>query len=355
MKKVRVGVIGAGVWAQVSHLPTLLERADEIELVGVCRKGSTELRQVAHKFGFAVASEDYRDILDAGIDLCVVSSPVGFHHEHAVAALEAGAHVLLEKPVTLRPNEAWDIERRAHDVDRHVVVAYGWNYLPTFVLAKEALTSAGGLGEIEHVMVHMAGGVRELLSGTARYSSAGPTEEVVDTSTWTNPAISGGGVGQALLTHTLAWLLGITDLRAEEVFAFGSGPHGTPVELHDAMAVRFVGGASGALSASSFHSGSQSDRHQFEVRVFGSGGQLHADLERDRLWVWRSDGEEFSPQLPRDAGLYHCRGPVHAALDLAQGRSVVNQSPIELGARTVEVLAAAYDSMSSGQPVQVKI
>ncbi len=345
--KVRVGVIGAGVWAQVSHIPTLLERADEVELVGVCRKGADELAQVADKFGFAMASEDYRDVLDAGIDLCIVSSPVGFHHEQASAAMEAGAHVLVEKPVTISPADAWDLAQRAERSGRHALVAFGWNYLPTYAAAQE-LWGERGVGTIEHVMVHMGSGTRQLLDGSSLHS-AGPTEEVVDTRTWTDPAISGGGYGQAQLTHILGWMLGVTSLRAEQVFALGFQPERAQVELHDTFSIRFRGGATGSVSGASFHSGCQDDRHQYEIRVFGSEGQLHADLERDRLWLWRSDGAEQEVPLPPRAGAYHCRGPVHTLLDLVQEREAVNRSPLELGARTVEVLAAAYASIASGR------
>lgn len=347
MTKLRIGVIGAGVWAQISHIPTLLERSDEIELVGVCRIGTDELQRIKDKFGFSMASEDYRDLLDAGLDVCIVSSPVGFHHEHALAALDAGAHVLLEKPVTVDAADAWEIAARADQLGKHVVVAFGWNYLPTFVAAQEQWTG-GGVGTIEHVMVHMASGTRELLAGTSLHS-AGPTDEVVDTRTWTDPTISGGGYGQAQLAHILGWTLGLTGLRAEQVFALGSQPVGAPVELHDTFSIRFRGGSTGSVSGASFHSGSQNDRHQYEIRVFGSDGQLHADLERDRLWMWRSDGTEVNVELPVNAGAYNCRGPVHTLLDLAQGRNVVNRSPIELGARTVEVLAGAYASLRSGR------
>ena len=141
----------------------------------------------------------------------------------------------------------------------------------------------------------------------------------------------------------------MSGLSAEEVFALGFRPGHASVEIHDAMAIRFRGGATGAVSGASFHSGSQHDRHQYEIRIFGSEGQLHADLERDRLWWWRADhgGEEIA--LPVDAGAYHCRGPVDTLVDLALGRPVINRSPLELGARTVDVLAAAYRSMSSGR------
>jgi len=349
--KVRVGVIGAGVWAQISHIPNLLKRAGEIELVGVCRKGTRELRDIKDKFGFAMASEDYRDVLSEGVDYCVVSSPVGFHHEQCLAAMESGAHVLLEKPVTIDRAQAWGLVDAARDLRRHVVVAFGWNYLPTFVEARR-LWGERGVGEIEHVMIHMGSGTRQLLEGSSLHS-AGPTEEVVDTRTWTDPAISGGGYGQAQLTHILAWALGVTGLTAQSVFALASQPAGAPVELHDSYSIRFEGGATGSVSGASFHSGCQSDRHQYEIRVFGSEGQLHADLERDRLWLWREDGTEVEVDLPRNAGAYHCQGPIDTLLDLVQGKPVVNHSPIELGARTVDVLSAAYRSIDTGRLEQV--
>src|SRR3712207_6393917 len=107
--KLRLGVIGAGSWAVASHLPNLAQRRDEVEFVGVARKGRDLLQKIKDDFGFRVASEDYRDVVDAGMDICVVASPTAFHHEHAKAALEAGAHVLIEKPVTVDPADAWDL------------------------------------------------------------------------------------------------------------------------------------------------------------------------------------------------------------------------------------------------------
>ena len=352
MNKIRVGVIGAGVWATTSHLPTLMQRENEIEMIGVCRKGETELRKVASEFNFRVASEDYKDILDEGIDLCVVASPVGFHYEHAKAALESGAHVLIEKPVTIRPDHAWELVKIAKKLNRHVVVAFGWNHLATYKKALE-LWGNSGVGDIEHVMLHMSSGIRELLTG-ASLSSTGDPKDVVDTRTWTDPKISGGGYGQAQLSHALAWLLGVTSLRTESAFCFAGGPAEATVELHDAISLRFVGGASGSVSGASAH-GSQGIRHQKEYRVFGSEGQLHADLERDRLMFWRNGQAKQEPLLPPDAGSYHCEGPPLALLDLILGRSEENLSPIELGARTVETLAAVYRSISSGLPERVAI
>lgn len=346
----RVGVIGAGVWAQVSHIPRLVARGD-VELVGVCRKGAAELVELAARFGFTVASEDYRDVLAAGLDVVVVSSPAALHFEHALAALEAGAHVLVEKPLTISAEHARQLHRRADELGRHVVVAFGWNYLPTYVAAAE-LWADGGVGRIEHVMMHMGSGTRQLLQGSL-LKSATVDDPSAEAPTWTDPAVSGGGYAQAQLSHLLAWGLGITGLRAETVYALGYRPPGAAVEIHDALAVRFAGGATAAVSGASFHSGSQDNRHQYEIRVFGDEGQLHADLERDRLWLWRHDSGPREIALPPAAGAYHCDGPVDAIVDLARGRAVVNRSPLELGVRTVELLAAAYESMATGAVAHV--
>ncbi len=347
---VRVGVIGAGVWATTSHLPTLLRRADEIELVAVCRKGPDQLRAVADQFGFPLASEDYRDVLDAGVDMCIVASPAALHYEHAKAALDAGCHVLLEKPVTLDPAHAWDLVRRADEAQRHVVVSFGWNFMETYARAAE-LWNRGLVGDVEHVMLHMASAIRELLLGTGVSSTGNPDDEA-DTRTYTDPALAGGGYGQTQLSHAFGWLLGLTGLRGREVYAIGNFAHGNPLELHVAAALSFVGGATGAVSGASYHAGAMGNRHQLEIRVFGDRGQLHADLERDRVWAW-SGGAEVNAELSADAGRYHCEGPPLALLDLIQGRTESNPAPLSLGARTVELLHALGESMRTGSATAV--
>ena len=58
--------------------------------------------------------------------------------------------------------------------------------------------------------------------------------------------------------------------------------------------------------------------------------------------------------LESDAGLYNCQGPIDALVDAALGRPPANNSPAELGARTVEILEAAYRSAASGVLESVK-
>ncbi len=347
MAKLRLGVIGAGSWAVASHLPNLARRADEVEFVAVSRLGRDMLEKIKARYGFAIASEDYRDVIDAGIDICVVSGPSGLHHEHAKAALEAGAHVLVEKPVTIDPAQAWDLVETARRVDRHVVVAFGWNYKPMVRAARRLMTDGQGIGEIEQVTITMASVTRELLSNTGAYPKADP-EALPEQRTWTDPALSGGGYGQAQLSHALGLALWLTGLRGKEVFAFMSTPLSAPVELHDAIALRYDSGAIGTLAGGANHEGADDNRNQLEVRAIGSEGQFHIDLDRERVWRWHRPDDDVRLDVERDAGAYDCVGPIDALVDLARGRPVDNCSPIELGARTVEILAAAYRSARSG-------
>ncbi len=352
MSRLRLGIIGAGSWTVASHLPNFARRADEVEFVAVCRKGRGMLDRIRDDWGFAVASEDYRDVLEAGIDICLVASPPSLHHEHAKAALKAGAHVLVEKPFTIDPADAWDLVATAERAGRHLLVSYGWNYLPIVREAKR-LMSERGIGPAEVVAIGMASQCRELLSNRGAYPDSSP-DVLPDQATWTEPATSGGGYGQAQLTHALGLALWLTGLRGEEVFALMSAPLDAPVELHDAFSIRYEGGAIGTMSGGSCHLGAGGLKDQLEVRAIGSDGQLHVDLERELVWLYRGPADDARLTFETDAGLYDCDGPPQTLVDLALGRNVVNCSPGELGARTVEILAAGYRSATSGRTEPVR-
>jgi predicted dehydrogenase len=178
---------------------------------------------------------------------------------------------------------------------------------------------------------------------------------VPETATWTDPALSGGGYGQAQLSHALGLALWLSGLRGKEVFAFMSAPLDAPVELHDAIALRYDNGAIGTLSGGSSHEGANKDKHQLDVRIIGSEGQLHIDVEREIVWRYRGPGDDVHLEVQPGDGTYNCIGPIDTLVDLALGRDVQNCSPIELGARTVEVLEAAYRSARSGAVERVQI
>ena len=344
MAKLRLGVIGAGSWAVASHLPNFAKRADDVEFVGVCRKGPL-LGKVKDDWGFAMASEDYMDVVSAGMDICLVGSPHGLHYEHAKAALESGAHVLCEKPFTVKPEHAWELVELAERKNLNLLISYGWNYLPWMQEAK-TLMEERGIGEVEQSAVQMASVCRELLANLGDYPGAAP-ESVPEQATWTDPS-NGGGYAQAQLSHALGVSLWLTGLRGEAAFALMKSVLGAPVEHHDAVTIRYDNGSIGTMSGGSNHLGALGNRHELEVRAIGSEGEMMIDLVRDEFWLFRADGYEVGPRQEKDALLYNCDGPPNTLVDLALGKDVRNWSPGELGARSVEIVDAAYRSARSG-------
>ena len=344
MDKIRVGVVGAGSWAVASHLPNLV-RHEDVELVAISRKGPDMLERLQREWDVPIASENYEDVLDAGIDVCVVGSPSGLHYEHTVAALDADAHVMCEKPFTIDPGQAWRIDELRKAKNREVVIAFGWNYRPMVQQAKQMMDEFG-IGSLEHMTITMSSVTRELLSNTGAYPDAAP-ETVPEQGTWTDKKMSGGGYGQAQLSHALGLALWLTKARAEGAFALMSAPLAAPVELHDAVTYRFENGAIGVMSGSSAHTDAWGNRHSLEVRGMGSAGQFLIDVEREAFWL-HSDGKDRTLDIPEGDGLYDCAGPIDAVLSAARGKSFINQSPAELGARTVEALALAYRSADEG-------
>ena len=353
MKKLRLAVIGAGSWTVASHLPNLLQRAGDVEFVGVCRKGPQLLERIKTDWGFRVASEDYREVLDSGADIAVVASPSAAHYEHALAALNAGAHVLVEKPFTLSSAEAWHLVDVALAKKRHIVVSFGFNYRPLMVEATSLLREIG-IGEIESQSIYMSSVTRDLLANRSAYPKAS-ADTMPDSQTWTDPVLSGGGYAQAQLSHALGVALSLSGLVGEEVFAAMSAPHGESVEIYDAMTVRYRNGAIGVIGGASGHEGALDGRDQLQVRLIGSEGQAEVRFEDDRVSLYHRDRGNVERVLPPGSGTYDCDGPLHALVDLALGKDVENRSPGELGARTVEILEAAYHSASMNSPVKVEV
>jgi predicted dehydrogenase len=344
-ERVRLGFIGAGWWATANHLPRLAARED-VELAAVCRLGRPQLEAVRRRFGFRFATEDYRELLEQPLDGVVVTSPHTLHYEHARAALQRGLHVMVEKPMALRGAEAWELVELARARRRHVLVPYGWNYTPFVEEARRRLAD-GAVGQIEHVLCHMASPIRGLLTGSDVGDVAGGGGLFApEARTWADPAVAGGGYGHAQLTHATGLLFFLTPLRAARVFAEMSAP-GSAVELYDALAVRFHGGATGSVSGAG--TVPPDNPFQVDVRLFGSEGMLLLDVERERLEVRRRDGRHLTLPVSPGAGAYTCEAPPHRFVELIRGLSDRNNSPAEVAARSVELLEAAYRSAESGR------
>jgi predicted dehydrogenase len=343
---IRLGVIGAGAWATFAHIPGFLRRP-EVEPWIVNRRDPESLASLRARFGFKHATVDWREVIDARPDIVALTGPVAVRAEQARAALEAGIHVLAEKPFTVDPADAWAIERLARDRKLHVVLCYAWNEMGIAGHARRLIEGADGIGEVEHVSVEMSTQFRDLLTeGTTYVGDENVPAPRRDT--WSDPAVSGGGYGQGQLTHALGLMMRLLpDLRASNVAAFTAG-QGAGVELHDALSIRFDGGAIASIGGASLPWGTLRNEAQVTIRVTGRRGQVVLDLTTPR--VARSTARDtVTAVLDEEDVRWSFDRVTDRIVDLVLGRTTQNPSPADLGARVVEVLDGMYRSALSGR------
>lgn len=346
---IRVGVIGAGWWATTLHLPQLAKRPD-VELVAVCRLGRRPLESIQQQFGFAYATEDYRELFQHNLDAVVVASPHDLHATHALAALEAGCHVLCEKPLALRPEEAWQLVAEAARRGLQLVVSLGWHCTPFLRTAREMLAD-GAVGRIEFVSCRMASPMLGLLTGSGDVPIQWTPETMApEPSTWADPD-RGGGYAYGQLPHSLGLLFWLTGLRATSASAV-SATGDAPVDLYWAAHAVLSGDV--PLSLSGAGSLPRDDKFQIEIQVFGREGALLVDVERERLELRRRDGRHVHVPVEPGAGAYSCEAVPGYFVDLIRGHETENLSPGEIGARSIELIDALYRSArSDGMPVDI--
>ena len=110
--KVKLGVLGAGNFATAVMLPAL-KKTENIELVGVLSGSGLSAAHAAQKFGFKYAAESFDQILiDSEINTVAILTRHDLHAEQAIAALRAGKHVFVEKPLALNSDQLSEIREQ---------------------------------------------------------------------------------------------------------------------------------------------------------------------------------------------------------------------------------------------------
>ncbi len=343
----RIGLIGAGWWACFYTIPELQKLA-AADLVAVCRPEADELAKVKQQFGIPQAFQDYRRMLDeAELAGVVVASPHVSHFEHASAALEAGMHVVVEKPMCTSAADARALEQLALSRGLQLMVPCGWNFKPWTRRARQ-LVAEGAIGAIEHMAVQMASALEDLFAGkpmieTAEHMYRPPP------STWADPQRA-GGYGWGQLSHALALAMHISDLQPAEVSA-ATVLSAAGVDYYDAAVVRFDGGATAAVTGAATMP--KDKGFKLELRLFGTEGVLVLDIEHERLEVFRRDGKHIANCMEAGDGAYACVEPYAKLAAYCSGQQPENDSPPTANRRVVEIIDAMYRSAASGQAERV--
>lgn len=198
----RMGVIGCGGISR-AHLPAQRD-LDGVRTVAVCDIDEAAARAAADEFGVPKVYTDWRELIaDDEVDAVAVLLPHHLHRDPAVAAAQAGKHVLVEKPMAISLQECDDMIAAAESAGVVLMVAQILRFRPANRRARE-LIRAGAIGEVRNVLRRRLGRTREFRSAWA-----------------TDPKQAGGWVLYGFGAHEVDMILWLTDSKPGTVFAQG--------------------------------------------------------------------------------------------------------------------------------------
>lgn len=154
-KKLNIAIIGCGGIANGKHLPSL-SRQSQVHLVAFCDIIPERAQKAADQYGSEGANvyADYREVLaDASIDVVHVCTPNDSHAEIAIAALQAGKHVMCEKPMAKTAADARRMVEVARASGKKLTIGYNNRYRPDSLYLKQ-LCDEGELGDIYYAKAH---------------------------------------------------------------------------------------------------------------------------------------------------------------------------------------------------------
>ena len=201
-KKLRAGVVGTGMGRY--HMEAYANHPG-VELLAVCDLNGPEAKQMADRFGARHVFTDYQKMLELDLELVSIATPNSLHAPMAIAALQSGKHVLIEKPMATTVADAAAMLEAARRAKKRLMVDMSLRFIPAHVAMKR-LVDAGRLGEI---YLGRAGMLRRksvpVLDFPADTATMGRGRWFVDRKQ------AGGGALMDLGVHTLDlawWLMG---------------------------------------------------------------------------------------------------------------------------------------------------
>lgn len=146
MSTVKIGVIGCGSIARHRHLPEYAFNPN-VELVAVCDSNEERANEMAEKYG-AKAFTSYEELLASGlVEAVSVCTPNYLHAPITIAALEAGLHVLCEKPMATSQEEAEAMIAAAEKSGKKLMIAHNQRFVKSHAKARDLIAS-GEIGKI---------------------------------------------------------------------------------------------------------------------------------------------------------------------------------------------------------------
>jgi myo-inositol 2-dehydrogenase/D-chiro-inositol 1-dehydrogenase len=342
-KPLSIGLIGCGWLARAVHLP-ILRHLPEVDLVALAEPDSDRRQEARHYFPAAVGHADYCDVLKMrNVDAVIVSVPTALHGEVAIAAMQVGKHLYLEKPIATSLAEADEIVSVWKQSG--VVGMVGFNYrFNALHQAARMQIDAGKLGSII--------AVRTVFSTRTRSLPA-----------WKQTRSKGGGVLLDLASHHIDLVRFLFRQEVRTVYCViesRCSEHDTAMLL-----LRLSGG----LRVQSLFSLGGVDEDRFEI--YGQAGKLTVDRYRSldvefvdagrapsrlrRLGKHLKSVRSVSYLFEKLQSPWHepsYRESLSRFVSAARERNTVSPDFLD-GYRSLEVICAAEESAQTGRWVSL--
>jgi predicted dehydrogenase len=325
-----IAIVGYGYWGP--KLTRNFQQSDAFERVFICEENAARLQRGLRENPGAEGRPQFADVLaDPAIEAVALATPVASHFPLARAALEAGKHVLVEKPLAMRFAEADALVTLAAARKRVLMVDHTYVYHPA-VQRIRGFIESGELGKLHYI--------------DSTRINLGLFQHDVN-------------VLWDLAVHDLAIINYLTPERPHRVQAVGATHTSSPLENIGILTLRYPSGLFVHLNCSWVspvkirHMLVGGDRKMIvyddldaneSVKVYDSGYTARTDEERNRLLFEYRAGDVYSPKIqPREA-LANLVADFAAAI--REGRSPVSDG--RFGADTVKILEAAQQSIAHG-------
>lgn len=333
MDKLGAGIIGLQMGSL--HLDAYAGHP-EVEVMGICDLDEARMKEMAKKYSVGFTTRDYRELLGRkDIDAISVATPDYSHAEQSIAALEAGKHVLCEKPMTVTLENCRDIIRAAERSGCKFMVGQICRFAPGFRLAKK-LIDEGRIGElffVESEYAHDYSGVPG--AGGWRKDPVKRREPFL-----------GGGCHAVDLAR---WIAG----DAEEAFAYANRRvlADWPVDDCTIASYKFKNGILGKVLVSIGCKRPYTMRSVF----WGSRGTIISDNTSPSIKIYHAGMEKLEfADMAVDVASHNVRAEVDEFVDCIRGRKQLLMDARE-GARTVAACLAAVGSARSGKAEKVEV
>jgi predicted dehydrogenase len=321
-KILKVGLIGTGGIVRGAHLNPGWLAVPDVKIVAACDNNEQVARKLGDDFKIPHIFTDFRDLLKLKeIDAVDICTPNKVHTPAVIAALEAGKHVLCEKPLAVSTGEVLAMREALQKTDRILMTAQHFRFSPE-VVAIKAWVDTGALGEVYHARVNATR--RNLLPTSAGFIDV---------------KLSGGGPCMDIGVHALdtaLWLMNFPQ----------------PVRVSGRAHTNFAKGFEIPGGWGEW------DRTLFGVEDFASG-YVHfsngSTMALEASWLQHQEKEDFSATLlGKKASIRWPSGHFHSVTNRTLIDGVVLPHAGRKAAHTEEIIAFA-EAIRNGKPSPVPI